>query len=234
MVNNFRDEGFDFVEFPPIQMDIQKEKNTSLQTIKSNEECFSKEAPKSSKLTEQEEVSLSPSAKPVRKDLVNKTVIRTLKSNFSIKNSGHYTQLFEDEFPEDKKGGKKETLRQFEQNTHDFVTAHFGHLADELSQHSVTVEELAAFLRILVNPELSKFIDKSKSQRNLAMLYTESIYKYSHKRFKKLIKENPFSYLFSKFLKSGECKDFIEKDENLAKNPVPYLQAVQNMEKMFY
>lgn len=163
--------------------------------------------------------------KPLRLDLVNKTVMRSIKR--------FYTQLFESFNPDFNYSPGKENASIFEEQTTTFTQSLFCSDDPELISKNITLQSIAAVLRMLICPELAKSINKARTERALLTSYSDVIYKYSHKRLLKLTKNSTFSYLFLKFITKGGFTSLVMNDDTMGQNPCAYLKAAENMEKLF-
>lgn len=168
---------------------------------------------------------LKTQGKPVRLDLVNKTVVRSIKR--------FYTQLFESLNPEFPNNAGKDQANLFEELTNTLTFNLFGSLSADYSPSGITLESIATVLRVFINPDLAKIVDKSRATRTLITSYADVVYKYSHKRLQKLNKNPTFIYIFLKFFRDGTFESLITKDATMGQNPEAYLSAAHTLEKLF-
>ena len=167
--------------------------------------------------------AIEKSCKPIRVDVLNKTVIRSLKK--------YYTQLFEAQ----NSNYEQETsdVKMFEELTHNFTLNLFKFLHNELNQEGILFEDILFTIRMLIQPEITKKTSKTREQRFLMNDYYDCIYKYSHKRLLKLCKNSTFTYLFTKFISLGLFREQVMNDQTLMQNPVAYLEAGEKMLQLF-
>lgn len=161
----------------------------------------------------QQEKPSSP-IKPIRKDVLNKTVVRALKR--------YYTQLFEAAYPTYATSGCK-TVQEFESLTTTFVETHFGN----------SDSQLASMIRAFVNPDLSKKTKRTRKERDFLTEYQACIYKYSTKKLLKLAQNDTFSYLFKDFINKGAFEQLAYSDDNMSQNPEAYISTAKSMVKLF-
>jgi hypothetical protein len=218
------DEDFDnFEDIEEIEIVVPNFDNISEPKESQN---FKTEASKSEQSQEtqalKKEDFTSGNSKVVRKDVINKTVIRALKR--------HFTQIFSAENPEFALVGKKAQAEEFMPKTQELAGNLF---VPEALPTGVTIESIASVLRMLISTETAKFCNKSRAERNLAKDFNDVIYKYSHKRLFKLAKDTTFSYLFVNFVLGGEFATLVEQDATMGLNPEAYLTASEALAKVF-
>jgi len=163
--------------------------------------------------------------KSIRIDLVNKTVVRSIKR--------YYTQLFESLNPKFPTNATKDQAKLFEELTNTLTFNLFSSLIADFSPNGITLESIATVLRVFINPDLAKIVDKSRATRTLITSYADVVYKYSHKRLQKLSKNSTFIYLFLKFIREGTFESLIAEDGTMCQNPEAYLAAGHSLEKLF-
>ena len=161
-------------------------------------------------------------SKVIRRDVINKTVVRALKR--------HFTQIFTAEFADFALSGKKAQAEDFMQKTQQLAENLF---VPEALPTGVTIQSISSVLRMLVSPEIAKFCNRSRQERSVAKDYNDVIYKYSHKRLFKLAKDATFSYLFVNFILGGEFAALVEEDATMGLNPEAYLTASEALAKVF-
>lgn len=172
-------------------------------------------------------VEKKPAKKPMalRKDVVNKTVVRSLKR--------YITQKFEDMTKLTEIQTKKEKLEKFEELTQSFTFNLFGSKINEYNEDGLSQDDLVFIVRMLIQPDLVKKMNKTREQRFLCNNYYDCIYKYSHKRLLKLIKNPTLSHLFEDFIRNGCFEQLVMEDETLKRNPEAYIEAAQNLLALF-
>jgi hypothetical protein len=153
----------------------------------------------------------------IRKDVVNKTLFRSLKR--------HYTELFETQFNIDQKESTAsylEKINEFCQNT--FTS---GPLADSMSEWNVTLSDIKTLISIMVSPNHVKNVLKDD---DLALYkdYYSCIYKYSHKKLAKMLERQVCGYLFTDYIASGKLLTFISSCSTMSQNADTYTQAGHN------
>jgi hypothetical protein len=72
---------------------------------------------------------------------------------------------------------------------------------------------------MMVNPDLVKRHSGSSGLRRRHKEFYDCLYKYSHKKLKKLLKDDCLVYLFRHFVSSGDYERFRSEDETLSKDP---------------
>lgn len=106
--------------------------------------------------------------------------------------------------------------------------------SDALKTHRVDEKEAAYFIAFLINPDLFKCMtNKPKRSNLLANLYSETIYKFSHQKNRKLFSNKLFYIMFEHFYNTGDFEQFCLTDETLSKNPDLYLKAAKENLDLF-
>jgi len=161
--------------------------------------------------------------KPIRVDVLNKTIIRSLKR--------YYTQLFESQYPSFEQ--EHHNVANFEELTSTFTFNLFSSLLDDCKQNGVSLDDVMFAVRMLIQPDATKKVNKTREQRFLMNNYYDCIYKYSHKRLLKLCQNSTISYLFLNFINSGIFHEQVMSDPTMMKSPATYLEAGESMKKLF-
>ena len=73
---------------------------------------------------------------------------------------------------------------------------------------------------------MNKFL-QTKSIRTISTLFYDTIYKYSHKKMKKLIKLGCFRLLFFYFTQNGALDEMCERDKTLSKNAIYFKESAK-------
>lgn len=162
----------------------------------------------------------------VRSDVVNKTLLRSLKR--------YYTAKF-DESTKGKlqnKGNQKDELyvklKEFTEaiykddprfNLSEFV--------------GVTMEDLVFYMGICINPLHMKRKASTPQERNKFQNFYNCLYKYSHKKLLKLFSSNVLHFMFRKFFEDGPFQGLLKDDGTLKKHPEVYQTASENFLSLF-
>mmetsp|Transcript_15050 Transcript_15050/g.21056 ORF Transcript_15050/g.21056 Transcript_15050/m.21056 type:complete len:430 (+) Transcript_15050:1-1290(+) len=158
----------------------------------------------------------------LRKDVVNKTVIRSLKR--------YYTQVFE-EFTPDSQNADCDKITEF-------VQQQLASSLANLQTSEVTLNDVVFVMKVLLQPDLVKKMSKTRSERFLMNNYYDCIYKYSHKRLLKLSQQKStetaaFRFVFTEFVQSGKFEELVMSDATLQRTPEAYLTAANTLLTLF-
>ena len=132
----------------------------------------------------------------VRKDVVNKTLFRSLKR--------YYTDLFLKDFTL----SKKESAESYLKKVKTFSSQIFAENLQKVSGN-VTYEQIEKFLSILISPNHVKNLLTEAGDLALHKEFYSCLYQYSHKKLAKMLMNPICGYLFSDFITSGNLTQFI-------------------------
>lgn len=82
-----------------------------------------------------------------------------------------------------------------------------------------SLDELATYVGMMVNPDLVKRQANSAGLRKRHKEFYDCLYKYSHKKLKKLMKDECLVFLFRHFVSNGDYQRFKAEDDTLSKTP---------------
>jgi len=162
----------------------------------------------------------------IRSDVVNKTLLRSLKR--------YYTSLFEKEY-ELEPHSKHESKDEYFSKIKDFTCKIYKDDSKISSPEfrDVTFDDLSFYMGLLINPiQMKKFSLKAPQRAKLQGFYN-CLYKYSHKKLQKLFKSKVLCFMFSKFFNEGPLEDMLLNDETLRRNSEVYRKASQTLEESF-
>jgi hypothetical protein len=81
----------------------------------------------------------------------------------------------------------------------------------------------------MVLPDIMKKYMKSPKRKMLFEGYNDTIYKYSHSKFKRLFKIAPFRLVFKEFYKSGGFDSMLKTDATLKRNESIYKTRIEEI-----
>ena len=160
-----------------------------------------------------------------RQDVLNKSLLRTLKKYFTSKfnQETSYISL---------QSNQKKT--KFLDMLSDFVNNHYGSkIAEASSEFGITYDDIYRYIAILINPELAKRGMKNRKHMNFSKLYYGVLYNYSNKKLILLFNDQVLHYLFDDLKKQGVMHQMIHTDATLAKNKDEYMRTLDTFKHSF-
>jgi len=177
---------------------------------------------KSPKVSSIQSFEESPSSKGVnlakRKDVVNKTLLRSVKR--------YYTTLFE-KFLKESQYTKQEKREFWRQYVDEFSTTIFGsHLQSTIDSDSeVTRIGVNAFIASMVVPSSIKRNGEEDQCSAILDEFSNLLYKYSIKRLTTFIKNKSVAFVLRHYTEEGPLSNLLETDVTLSKNKHLYMKA---------
>lgn len=162
----------------------------------------------------------------VRSDVVNKTLLRSLKR--------YYTSLFEEETKQ-KLSGKEAQKDELHEKLKAFtISIYTGDERFNLPEfQDVTMDDLVFYMGICINPLYMKKVASTPQERNKFHSFYNCLYKYSHKKLLKLFQSSVLHFMFRKFFEEGPFDGLLKHDSTLQRNPEAYKEASINFLNLF-
>ena len=160
-----------------------------------------------------------------RQDVLNKSLLRTLKKYFTSKfnQETNYASL---------KSYQKKS--KFLDMWVDFVDCHYGSkTAEAASEFGITYDDIYRYIAIMINPELAKKRMRNKKHIRFLKLYYEVLYNYSSKKLILLFNDQVLHYLFDDLKKQGAMHQMIHTDATLVKNKDEYMRTLDEFMQSF-
>lgn len=145
-----------------------------------------------------------------RKDVVSKTLLRSLKR--------YYTELFFETYELD----KKESPDSYIQKIRAFTQSVLGVKAAEMNAWGIEFEDAAKFLSIIVSPGHIKASLTDESDIALHKDFYSCLYQYTHKKLANMLKDLVCGFLFHEFVNDGHLAGFISKCPTMSQHPSVY------------
>mmetsp|Transcript_6959 Transcript_6959/g.7782 ORF Transcript_6959/g.7782 Transcript_6959/m.7782 type:complete len:196 (+) Transcript_6959:672-1259(+) len=152
----------------------------------------------------------------LRKDVVNKTLFRSMK------------RFYTDKFAETFSLSKKESSESYMNKVKAFCTAIFGDKLESLSHSNLTYAQIEKFMSIVISPNHVKSLLVESEDLNLHKEYYSCLYQYSHKKIAKMLLNSVCGYLFTDFINSGNLTQFITTCSTMSQNPKTYEATSKN------
>ena len=174
--------------------------------------------PKSSTVNS-EEGSTSPKGISLakRKDVVNKTLLRSVKR--------YYTSLFE-QFTKENLYTKQERREFWKAYISEFTKSIFGDYMSTITPESgITLEEVNAFMSAMIVPNNIKRSECEEVYNLMMEEFSNLLYKYSIKRLGSFVRNPSVKFVLRHYVELGPLRDLLENDVTLSKNKSLYLRA---------
>lgn len=186
------------------------------------------------KITKEKSVSEGKPALCVRKDVVYKTLIRSLKRyltdkvDLTVQKAMAKSKKEELLFSEIDQLMDKMFIKYFDKNESnrslkEIVTDDV--LIREDESIRLDPENLKIYLWIIIIPESIKPYLKNQKRRISQKLMYDWLYKYSHKKLDRLFKCEHFAFLFTKYVELQGFDQMVEVDDTLKRNKEVYQEA---------
>lgn len=156
-----------------------------------------------------------------RKDVVQKTIFRALRKEYE-----HFFHLFLNfkEYP------ANYGIDQFRTYLSEFVEYIMEwEDQDELEIRFGEFKHLSFIIGLMVDFCKVKKFDKSGQERDLSNQFYDSLYKYSHTKFEKLLEIPEVKFLFNKMLDDSYIDTFIARHDTLSKNVEDYKKCAKSI-----
>ena len=112
------------------------------------------------------------------------------------------------------------------------VNSVFFYTREEAKQDVQLYHEIKILLACMViRTYMSKFLH-IKCIRTISTMFYDTIYKYSHKKMKKLIKLGCFRLLFTDFIQNGALDKMYENDKTLSRNVTYFKESAKILLKL--
>ena len=154
----------------------------------------------------------------IRKDVINKTVLRIMRRFFTQKFRNMFTKKFK---------SKEAKINWYYEYVKKFTVRIFG------SAHS-NLKELQTYMASIINPKHMKATDIEQTGLEKEQFYTfhNCLYKYSHTRLVNLFKIQPIGILYDYFY-SRLTEDIIKMEPSVSKNSWIYYSAFRDFLGVF-
>lgn len=150
----------------------------------------------------------------VRKDVVNKTLFRSLKR--------FHTESFLDKYELG-----KETTEAYLEKIHEYCNSSYSDKESELDYWNITLKDVEMFIAIMVSPNHIKNYIKDESEITLYKEYYSCLYQYSHKKLAKMLQNRACGFLFNTFVQDGHLTKFISNCSTMSQHSEVYHKASQ-------
>jgi hypothetical protein len=158
-----------------------------------------------------------------RKDVVNKTLLRSAKR--------YYTNLF-DRFIRENHYSKQEKREFWKLYIQDFSKALFKDLGEVADKGRVTTEDVNAFMAAMIVPNYVKRADQNDVYSEVTQEFSDLLYKYSIKRLNTFVSNVNVGYVLKQFVEGGALKSLLDDDVTLSKNRGLYIKAAKEIVKL--
>lgn len=148
-----------------------------------------------------------------RKDVVNKTLFRSLKRFHTEK----FLSMFE--------LGKKETAESYLEKVSQFCSEVFGEKLSELDSWGISLRAIEKFIAVMVSPNHIKNALDDESDATLYKDYYSCLYQYSHKKLANMLQNRVCGFLFHHFVLDGHISNFISNCSTMSQHPEVYRKA---------
>ncbi|CAI2367581.1 unnamed protein product [Moneuplotes crassus] len=210
---------------PPAQLPKPRKKRKKLEKkkrSKSWDEEAAKQEQKRRENLEKKKGSLA-----VRKDVVNKTLLRSIKRLIGLK--------FEEQ-SKIKELNSKQQKDKFLQLIEGFISHYFPCYTQVITVEDNPNEEdsklsqngIKFIVGLLVNPKLLKSHFKSVKERTFFYLFQNLLRKYSHRKLLRLMSNQNFIFVVASLRENGGLEEIIESDQTCNRNKQAYYEAANN------
>jgi hypothetical protein len=170
----------------------------------------------------------------LRKDVVYKTLIRSLKryltekcdlvvDNFWTKKEKE--TAFFDQIDKLFHSYYKPKFDKNESNRDVKVIIHDRNFMRVDGSNIFNSENLKIYLCLIIIPEMIKPYLKNQKRRCQYKLIYDCLYKYSHKKLDKLLESEFFNFLFNEYVDSEAFNEMVKSDDTLSKHQSTYQEA---------
>lgn len=159
-----------------------------------------------------------------RKDVVNKTLLRSVKR--------YYTSLFE-QFMKENQYSKQERREYWKEYIDEFTKFIFGDYINFITVDSgVTIQEVNAFMASMIVPNNIKRSECEEVYTLMMEEFSNLLYKYSIKRLQTFVKNPSVTYVLRHYIEKGPLDELLENDVTLSKNRSLYMKASKEILSM--
>lgn len=152
-----------------------------------------------------------------RKDVVNKTLLRSVKR--------YYTSLFEN-FMKENQYSKQEKREFWKDYIEEFTKTIFGDYMDTITPESgVTIQEVNAFMASMIVPNNIKRTNCEEVYTLMMEEFSNLLYKYSIKRLGSFVRNPSVKCVLRHYIERGPLDGLLENDVTLSKNKSLYVKA---------
>lgn len=154
-----------------------------------------------------------------RKDVVSKTLLRSLKR--------YYTELFYESYDL----GKKESTESYLYKIQEFSEKFLSNKLFDMKEWGITLEQTISFIAIMISPGHIKSQLTEESEIALHKDFYSCLYQYTHKKLANMLKNAVCGFLFHEFVNNGHLADFISDCPTMSQNPSVYTGMGDNFVK---
>lgn len=214
----------------PSEMPMPKKKKKKL-AKKKRSKSWDEEAAKQEQLKRKNQERRRGSL-AVRKDVVNKTLLRSMKRLI--------TQKFETEskindLPADER--KEQFLNLVDSFTHSYLPSvcEIVNVEDNNDEDESIISQngVKFIIGLIVSQQLMRSHINTIKERTFFYQYYQLLNKYSHKKLLRLLKNSNFIFVIASFKDNGGLDELIKTDPTLMKNPQVYHEAAQSFINRF-
>lgn len=145
-----------------------------------------------------------------RKDVVSKTLLRSLKR--------YYTELFFESYDL----GKKESTESYLYKIQEFSQRVLYSKLIDMREWGVTMDQATKFISVMVSPGHIKSSLTDESDIAMHKDFYSCLYQYTHKKLANMLKNIVCGFLFHEFVNDGHLASFISKCPTMSQNPSVY------------
>jgi len=134
-----------------------------------------------------------------RKDVVSKTLLRSLKR--------FYTDVFSEQY----QLGKKDSAEDYLEKVSEFCNHTFESKRGDMQTWGISMLDVINLIAIMVSPTHIKQVLKEDTDLKLYQDFYSCLYQYSHKKLANMLKNKVCGFLFYGFVAGGHPASFIPK-----------------------
>lgn len=149
----------------------------------------------------------------IRRDVVNKTLFRSLKRFYTDKFNEFYVIT------------KKDSTANYMEKIHYFTLINFSQKTEDLNSKGLTIDQVEKFMSIMISPNHVKSALTDITDINLHKDYYSCLYQYSHKKLANMLLSPVCGYLFTDFINSRNLTNFISTCSTMSQHPEAYEKA---------
>ena len=147
-----------------------------------------------------------------RKDVVSKTLLRSLKR--------YYTELFFETYELQKKESDESYLYKVQEFSQRVL---YSKLID-MREWNISMDQATKFIAIMVSPAHIKNSLTDEADIETHKNFYSCLYQYTHKKLANMLKNIVCGFLFQEFVNDGHLATFISKCPTMSQNPDVYEQ----------
>lgn len=159
-----------------------------------------------------------------RKDVVNKTLLRSVKR--------YYTSLFE-HFMKENQYSKQEKREFWKEYIEEFTKSISGDYIETITPESgICLKEVNAFMASMIVPNNIKRTNCEEVYTSMMEEFSNLLYKYSIKRLGSFVRNPSVKYVLKHYIERGPLEELLENDVTLSKNRSLYTKASKEILSM--